>query len=74
MKASSPPSLPPGTRHGQDDRPPESARAKSEAAPGTSSLARRLGWLVLLWLASVASLGVVALLIRLLMHAAGMRS
>lgn len=35
---------------------------------------RKLGWMVLLWSASVAALGVVALLIRVLMHAAGMRS
>jgi len=35
---------------------------------------RKLGWMVLLWSASVAALGVVALLIKVLMHAAGMRS
>ena len=35
---------------------------------------RRLGWMALIWIASVAALGVVALLIRLLMNAAGMRS
>jgi hypothetical protein len=34
---------------------------------------RRLGWLVVLWLVGVAALGIVAWLIRLLMHAAGMR-
>ncbi len=34
----------------------------------------RLGWMLLIWTASVAALGVVALLIRLLMQAAGMRS
>jgi hypothetical protein len=34
---------------------------------------RRLVWMVLLWLAGVAALGLVALLLRLLMHAAGMR-
>lgn len=33
---------------------------------------KRLGWLVLIWLASVASLAVVALAIRLLMRALGM--
>ena len=38
------------------------------------SLWRRLGWMALLWTASVATLGVVALLIRGLMHAAGMRA
>jgi len=36
--------------------------------------AKRVGWLALIWVASVAALGVVALLIRLGMHAAGMRS
>jgi hypothetical protein len=34
---------------------------------------RRLGWLVVLWLAGVAMLAAVALLLRVLMHAAGMR-
>jgi hypothetical protein len=34
---------------------------------------RRLGWLVALWCAGVGMLAVVALLLRLLMHAAGMR-
>jgi hypothetical protein len=36
--------------------------------------AKRVGWLALIWVASVAALGVVALLIRVAMHAAGMRS
>ena len=35
---------------------------------------KRLGWLVLIWCASVAVLGVVALGIRALMFALGMRS
>lgn len=35
---------------------------------------QRLGWLVLIWVASVVSLGLVAGLLRLLMAAAGMRS
>jgi len=34
---------------------------------------RRLGWLLALWLAGVAALGMLAWLIRILMHAAGMR-
>jgi len=34
--------------------------------------ARRLGWLVVLWAASVAALGVVALILRMLMQAAGL--
>ncbi|MBX8486851.1 DUF2474 domain-containing protein [Pseudomonas cichorii] len=35
---------------------------------------QRLGWLVLIWMSSVAALGVFAWLIRLFMVAAGMRS
>ena len=34
---------------------------------------RRLGWLLALWLLGVAALALVAWLLRLLMHAAGMR-
>jgi hypothetical protein len=34
---------------------------------------RRCGWLVAIWAASVAALALVAALVRLLMHAAGMR-
>ncbi|MGE8548662.1 MAG: DUF2474 domain-containing protein [Alcaligenes sp.] len=37
-----------------------------------SGLLRRLGWLVLIWACSVAALGVVALIIRMLMRLAGM--
>lgn len=33
---------------------------------------RRIGWLVLIWASSVATLGVVALLFRLLMNLAGL--
>jgi hypothetical protein len=33
---------------------------------------RRIGWLVLIWAASVAALGVVAMVFRLAMRAAGM--
>jgi hypothetical protein len=33
----------------------------------------RLGWMAALWLAGVAALGLVAWLLRVLMHAAGMR-
>jgi hypothetical protein len=33
---------------------------------------KKLGWLVLIWSASVAALGVVALLLKLLMRAAGL--
>ena len=35
---------------------------------------KRLGWMILLWTASVAALGVVALVIKVLMHAAGLRN
>lgn len=35
---------------------------------------RRLAWLVAIWAASVAALALVALLMRWLMHAAGMHS
>jgi len=34
----------------------------------------RFGWLMLIWTASVLALGAVALLIRVLMTAAGMKS
>jgi hypothetical protein len=34
---------------------------------------RRFGWLVAIWAASVAALALAAALMRLLMHAAGMR-
>ncbi|HWL06674.1 MAG TPA: DUF2474 domain-containing protein [Xanthobacteraceae bacterium] len=33
---------------------------------------RRIGWLVLIWLASVAALAIVAVLFRLLMNMAGL--
>ncbi|MGO4377638.1 DUF2474 domain-containing protein [Pseudoduganella sp. RAF53_2] len=33
---------------------------------------KRLGWMVLIWAASVAALGVVAFLMRLAMRAAGL--
>ena len=34
---------------------------------------RRLGWMLGLWAGGVAALGVVAWLLRVLMHAAGMK-
>jgi len=34
---------------------------------------RRLGWMLGLWLLGVAALGAVAWLLRVLMHAAGMK-
>ncbi|WP_073629337.1 DUF2474 domain-containing protein [Pseudoxanthobacter soli] len=39
--------------------------------PGTLWV-RRVGWLVLIWVASVAALGVVALVFRAVMSLAGM--
>ncbi|MCE7031283.1 DUF2474 domain-containing protein [Lysobacter sp. GX 14042] len=41
-------------------------------APARAYWLRRVGWLVLLWAASVAALGVIAWLIRQFMAAAGM--
>lgn len=38
------------------------------------SLGKRLGWLFVIWLASVVSLVLVSLLIKLLMKAAGFNS
>jgi hypothetical protein len=42
-------------------------------APQGMLWVRRLGWMVALWLAGVAALWAVAWLLRVLMHAAGMR-
>lgn len=39
----------------------------------TPTWLRRLGWFAGLWLAGVAALAVVAWLLRVLMHAAGMK-
>jgi hypothetical protein len=46
----------------------------TEAAPARGGMLwlRRVGWLLLIWAASVAALGVVAFAIRLLMSAAGL--
>lgn len=44
------------------------------AGARTLSWLRRLGWLVALWAGGVAALAAVALLLRLLMQAAGMRA
>lgn len=43
----------------------------TDTAPRPSWL-KRVGWLVLIWAVSVAALGVVALLFRLVMKAAGL--
>jgi len=39
-----------------------------------STWLRRLGWLVLIWLASVAALGVAAWALRMVMQSVGFRS
>lgn len=39
-----------------------------------ASFWKKLGWLILIWAASVATLGVVAWAIRILMHMAGLTS
>jgi hypothetical protein len=41
-------------------------------APHQKRWLRRVGWMVLIWLGSVAALAVVAVLFRLLMNMAGM--
>lgn len=48
--------------------------ARKQAPPGRNRALwlRRIGWLVLIWTASVAALAVVAIVFRLLMNAAGM--
>jgi hypothetical protein len=43
------------------------------ATPSRKPWLRRVGWLVLLWTASVAALGVVALILRVFMTSAGLR-
>ena len=50
--------------------------AITERAPGATEISqwRRIGWLVAIWLAGVASLALVAGIIRLLMNAAGLSS
>lgn len=45
--------------------------AAAEARPG---LLRRLGWLVLIWAASVAALGTVALVLKGILSLAGLKS
>ncbi|RDK10463.1 DUF2474 domain-containing protein [Cupriavidus lacunae] len=41
---------------------------------GNDSWLRRVGWLVLIWAASVAALGVAAWVLRLIMQGVGFRS
>ncbi|MBV4465885.1 DUF2474 domain-containing protein [Pseudomonas sp. SWRI79] len=45
-----------------------------ESAEYKPPLWQRLGWMVMIYVGSVAALGVFAMLIRLFMQAAGMRS
>ena len=40
---------------------------------GKPSWLRRIGWMVLLWAAGVAAVGLVAIIIRILMNAAGLK-
>ncbi|CAG9166308.1 DUF2474 domain-containing protein [Cupriavidus pampae] len=49
----------------------ENAELRTEARPNRL---RQLAWLVGIWAAGVGGLGVVAMFIRLMMEAAGMRS
>jgi hypothetical protein len=44
----------------------------SEQSPGWRGWLKRVGWLLLIWTASVAALGLAALGMKLLMRAAGM--
>ena len=45
-----------------------------ETTADQAPLRTRLGWLVLIWVASVLALGVAAWLLRLLMSAAGLQT
>jgi hypothetical protein len=45
-----------------------------DSSPDRPGPLRRFGWFVLIWAASVAALGVVALAIRILMGLAGMHA
>jgi Protein of unknown function (DUF2474) len=44
----------------------------TQARAGIHTWLRRIGWLVLIWAASVLALGVVAVLFRVLMNLAGL--
>jgi Protein of unknown function (DUF2474) len=46
----------------------------SDARSGKKPWLQRVGWLVLIWTGSVAALAVVAVLFRLLMNMAGLKS
>lgn len=44
----------------------------SDASPNRKLWLRRFGWLVLIWIGSVAALAIVAIIFRLLMNIAGL--
>lgn len=50
------------------DSPSKTSRGRSR----TRTALQRIGWLILIWTCSVAALGVVALVMRMLMKLAGM--
>ncbi|KAF1004505.1 MAG: hypothetical protein GAK36_00009 [Pseudomonas sp.] len=50
----------------------EEVRGMSQETPVKAPLYKRLGWMLLIWAASVAALGVAAWAMRLLMSAAGL--
>lgn len=47
---------------------------RTEPATRTGTWLRRIGWLVLIWAASVAALGVAAWVLRLVMRGVGFHS
>lgn len=49
------------------------AHGMGKGGAGRREWLRRIGWMVLLWLGGVLTLSAVAFLIRIIMHAAGMR-
>jgi len=49
------------------------ARGIGKNGVGKREWFHRIGWMVLLWLGGVLTLSAVAFLIRIIMHAAGMR-
>src|SRR5690606_10627516 len=59
------------SRQGQTWRGISLMRTQS-GTPAPSSVWKRLGWMAAIWAGSVLALGVVALLLRLVMNAAGM--
>lgn len=61
----------PGAPRGRPVRETRVARAK-DAEMEKPSWLRRIGWLVLIYAAGVATVGAAALLIRILMTASGM--